>query len=51
MNTNRDPELDAWIERVLATAPPLTDEKRARLAALLWNDRYQTVIDSDSDDP
>jgi excisionase family DNA binding protein len=27
--------VDAWVERVLATAPPLTDEQRTRLAELL----------------
>lgn len=33
-----EPEPDAvdqWVERVLATAPPLTDEQRTRLAELL----------------
>lgn len=27
--------VDQWVDRVLATAPPLTDEQRTRLAELL----------------
>jgi excisionase family DNA binding protein len=27
--------VDAWVERTLATAPPLTDEQRTKLAELL----------------
>lgn len=27
--------VDAWVEQQLATAPPLTDEQRTRLAELL----------------
>jgi excisionase family DNA binding protein len=27
--------VDAWVDRMLATAPPLTDEQRTRLAELL----------------
>jgi excisionase family DNA binding protein len=30
-----DDPVDSWVDRVLATAPPLTDEQRTRLAELL----------------
>lgn len=33
--TDRSPALDRWIKERVAEAPPLTEEKRARLAALL----------------
>lgn len=33
--TKRDAALDRWVKRALESAPPLTDEKRARLATLL----------------
>lgn len=36
IDTAAEPDaVDQWVERTLATAPPLTDEQRTRLAELL----------------
>ena len=51
MTQDRDPDLDRWIKAQVAKAPPLREEQRERLAAILLGGPYSADTQSDTDDP
>lgn len=44
--SERDPDLQDWIDRQLATAPPLTEDQRDAHAAILARTRRRLAAES-----